>query len=138
MSRTIIPYDPKLKLLARKLRNQSTQSEIRLWHYLKGKQLYGFDFHRQKPIDHFIVDFFCHEVMLAIELDGYTHDFEQTYQKDMQKQEQLTQLGIHLLRFSDSDVMVNTEGVVSTIKDWIKTTHPLIPSQEGKLDRASS
>lgn len=71
--RKIIPYDPKLKMLVRKLRNNSTLSEVLLWLELKGKQMKGYDFHRQKPIDNYIVDFFCHELMLAIEIGGISH-----------------------------------------------------------------
>ncbi|MGH7791777.1 MAG: endonuclease domain-containing protein [Thermodesulfobacteriota bacterium] len=55
--RTIIPYGPKLKELARKLRKSSTLSEVLLWQHLKGKQMLGYDFHRQRPIDNYIVDF---------------------------------------------------------------------------------
>lgn len=58
--RKIIYYNPKLKQLARKLRNNSTLSEILLWKYLKEKQMMGYDFHRQKPLDEYIVDFFCY------------------------------------------------------------------------------
>jgi len=54
--RTILPYNPKLKEYARKLRNNSTKSEVLLWNYLKRKQMKGFDFHRQKPIGNYIVD----------------------------------------------------------------------------------
>ncbi|MBU2542935.1 DUF559 domain-containing protein [Patescibacteria group bacterium] len=57
-NRKIFPYDPKLKELARELRNDSTIAEILLWKYLRGGQLKGYDFHRQKPLYHFIVDFF--------------------------------------------------------------------------------
>ncbi|MEX0360394.1 MAG: endonuclease domain-containing protein, partial [Allomuricauda sp.] len=64
--RKIIPYNPKLKELARQLRNNSTKAEIILWQKLKRKQLHGYDFHRQKPIDNYILDFFCHELMLGI------------------------------------------------------------------------
>jgi len=71
-----ISYHPKLKELARKLRNNSTKSEIKLWQYLKSKRMMGYDFHRQKPIDNYIVDFFCNKLQLAIELDGYTHTFK--------------------------------------------------------------
>lgn len=77
-----VNYNPKLKELARKLRNSSTKSEIKLWQYLKGKQMMGYDFHRQKPIDNFIVDFFCNKLKLVIELDGYTHKFEEVVDKD--------------------------------------------------------
>ena len=71
--RKIIPYNPKLKKLARKLRNKSTKSEVLLWNYLKGRQIKGFDFHRQKPIGNYIVDFYCSELLLAIEIDGESH-----------------------------------------------------------------
>ncbi len=83
--RKIIPYNPKLKEFARQLRNNSTKSEIYLWKHLKGKQMMGYDFHRQKPLDNFIVDFFCHELMLAIEIDGYTHIHEEVQDKDEKK-----------------------------------------------------
>ncbi|GAA3773950.1 hypothetical protein GCM10022271_02510 [Corallibacter vietnamensis] len=53
-----IYYNPKLKELARQLRNNATKSEIKLWTYLRRSQMYGYDFHRQKPIDEYIVDFF--------------------------------------------------------------------------------
>ena len=56
--RQIIPYNPKLKEIARQLRNNSTLSEVLLWLELKGKKMRGYDFHRQKPIDNYIVDFF--------------------------------------------------------------------------------
>ena len=79
--RKIIPYNPKLKQLARNLRNNSTKSEIFLWLQLKGKQMMGYDFHRQKPIDNYILNFFCHELMLGIELDGITHQWEETQKR---------------------------------------------------------
>ena len=99
MRRKIIPYNPFLKKLAQQLRNNSTQSEIKLWKALKGKTIYGYDFHRQKPIDNYIVDFFCQELMLAIELDGYSHQLEETYIKDVQKETRLKELGIYVLPF---------------------------------------
>jgi len=72
-SNNIIPYNPKLKSLARKLRKNSTLAEILVWMNIKGGVL-GCEFHRQVPVDEFIVDFYCHELKLAIEIDGYTHD----------------------------------------------------------------
>jgi very-short-patch-repair endonuclease len=71
----IIPYNPNLKQFARHLRNNSTLSEILLWKQIKNKA-FGIEFHRQVPIDEFIVDFYCHELMLAIEIDGISHDFK--------------------------------------------------------------
>jgi very-short-patch-repair endonuclease len=71
--RKIIPSNPHLKDLARELRNHSTLAEVLLWNQIKNKKLLGYDFHRQKPIDRFIVDFFCPDLMLAIEIDGASH-----------------------------------------------------------------
>jgi very-short-patch-repair endonuclease len=125
--REIIPYNPKLKLLARKLRNDSTKSEIFMWQMLKGKQFYGYDFHRQKPLDEYIVDFFCHELMLAIELDGFSHLFEETYKNDLKKTERLNQLGITVLHFWDQEVFNDTDNVFRTIENYreeYETTHP--------------
>jgi very-short-patch-repair endonuclease len=115
-----ISYNPKLTYTARHLRNNSTKAEVKLWSYLKGKQLKGYDFHRQKPIDNYIVDFFCNKMKLAIELDGYTHIFEEVYDKDKSKEKRLDELGITILRFKDEDVMNNIEGVLARIEDSIK------------------
>ena len=87
MSRnTIIPYNPKLKQFARELRNNSTLSEVLLWRQVKGQAL-KYEFHRQVPIDEFIVDFYCHELMLAIEIDGNSHNDKFNY--DMNRQMKL-------------------------------------------------
>lgn len=61
--KNILPYNPALKEKARELRNNSTKTEILLWRFLKGKQLRGYDIHRQKPIDEYIVDFFCTDLI---------------------------------------------------------------------------
>ena len=125
--RKIIPYNPKLKEFARQLRNKSTKSEIYLWKHLKGKQLMGYDFHRQKPLDNYIVDFFCHELMLAIELDGYTHQLEETMEKDEKKEKRLNELGVNVLRFQDGEVYNDVENVIRVIEAYIakyETTHP--------------
>jgi very-short-patch-repair endonuclease len=81
---TFIPYNPKLKILARQLRNNSTLSKVLLWNKIRGKAL-GYEFHRQVPIDEFIVDFFCHELLLAIEIDGSSHDYNFDYDDLRQK-----------------------------------------------------
>ncbi len=117
MRRKIIPYNSQLKEIARKLRNNSTLSEILLWRALKGKQMRGFDFHRQKPIDRFIVDFYCPDLFLAIEVDGISHEGKEEYDENRQKK--LESLGVHFLRFLDSDVKTNLDGVVAAIEEWI-------------------
>jgi very-short-patch-repair endonuclease len=134
MKRKIIYYNPRLKEYARWLRNHSTKAEIRLWHYLRKKQLRGYDFHRQKPIDEFILDFYCHELMLGIEVDGFTHNWEETQKKDKIKEERMKELGITILRFLDEEVMFDADNVMKKIEEYIdryEETHPPSPSQEG-------
>ena len=118
----IIPYNPKLKEFAKDLRNNSTLSEVLLWRCLKGKQMLGYDFDRQKPIDNYIVDFFCNELMLAVEIDGCTHDYKM--EEDAIRQERLETLGVKFLRYTDLDVKRNIEGVVHSIQNWIKAHTP--------------
>ena len=135
MKRIIIPYNPKLKQIARNLRNNSTISEILLWRALKGKQVRGFDFHRQRPIDNYIVDFYCHELSLAIEIDGISHD--EKMEQDHERQERLESLGVSFLRFSDLDVKRNLSGVVQTIEDWIDVHIPTPASPPVEGNRTS-
>jgi very-short-patch-repair endonuclease len=115
----LVSYSPKLKEFARKLRNNSTNSEIRLWSFLKGRQMKGYDFHRQKPVDRYILDFFCQELMMGIELDGWSHILDTTYQKDIKKEERMKELGITILRFSDEEVMQDIMNVIRTIEHYI-------------------
>lgn len=122
MSRRIIHYNPILTKLARNLRNNSTLAEIILWRELKGKKIRGFDFHRQKPINNFIVDFYCCELSLAIEIDGTSHNEKIEY--DRIRQIKLESLGVNVLRFTDWDVKKNLSGVVMAIEEWIDTQRP--------------
>ncbi|TYC01378.1 MAG: endonuclease domain-containing protein [Kosmotoga sp.] len=82
-----LPYNPKLKELARELRKNSTLAEVLLWNELKKKKLKGYRFIRQKPIGNYIVDFFCKELFLAIEIDGSTH-YEKG-EEDIRRQKEL-------------------------------------------------
>src|SRR4030066_938899 len=119
MKHQIIPYSPALKEKARELRNNSTHTEIILWGYLKCKQMKGCDFHRQKPIDNYIVDFFCNELMLAIEIDGVSHDFEEVYIKDMAREQRLESLGVRFLRFDDREVKRDVNNVPQALESGI-------------------
>ncbi len=122
----ILPYNPILKDLARELRNNSTLSEVLLWRHLKGRQMLGYDFDRQKPIDNFIVDFFCNELMLAIEIDGETHNYKVS--RDRERQKRLEGLGVWFLRFTDEEVKQNIEGVVAEIERWIRGNRQPTPA----------
>jgi len=116
--RTIIPYNPKLKQLARKLRNNSTKSEVILWNYLKGKQIKGYDFHRQRPIKNYIVDFYCSELKLAIEIDGESHYGNEV--KDEIRQKEIEKYGVSFLRFDESQIYFNLDGVMKVIENWVE------------------
>jgi very-short-patch-repair endonuclease len=112
MRHKILNYNPELKELARKLRKNSTLSEKLLWNYLKGKQINGFDF----DLDNYIVDFYCKELMLAIEIDGFTHSDKMD--SDKKRQQRLEKLGIKFFRFTDTEVRESPEGVAHIIKEW--------------------
>ena len=108
---TIIPYNPELKVRARELRNNSTFGEILLWNQIKKRKL-GIQFHRQVPIDFFIVDFYCHELQLAIEVDGSIHSHPQQKAKDIERQYRLERFGVDFIRINDSDVKKNMDSVI--------------------------
>ena len=118
MRKRIIPYEPHLKDLARELRRRSTLAEILLWRQLKGKRMLGYDFDRQKPIDHYILDFFCAKLKLAIEIDGESH--WQIGEEDRKRQSRLEELGIRLLRFPDIMVKRDMKNVLNSIQAWIE------------------
>ena len=119
----IIPYNPILKERARQLRQNMTPGEVKLWQHLKGKQMCGYDFDRQRPIDQYIVDFYCKRLMLAIEIDGSSHDSQERQHRDEERQARLESLGVRFLRFREEEVCREIEGVLRVIEEWIKT-HP--------------
>ena len=124
MPRKIIPYNPKLKELAKKLRKNMTLGEVLLWNELKQKKILGFDFDRQKPIDNYIVDFYCKDLQLAIEVDGDSHNFEEVYEKDVVRQQKLESLGVQFLRFDDIETKRDMNNVLRTIEVWITKNSP--------------
>jgi very-short-patch-repair endonuclease len=124
MKNKIIPYNPKLKEYAKELRNNSTLSEILLWQKIKSKAL-GVQFHRQIPLGEYIVDFYCHELQLAIEIDGESHLYKYDY--DLKRQGELEQLGVSFIRFSDIDIKKNMFSVELSLEQFIfglKEKHP--------------
>jgi very-short-patch-repair endonuclease len=130
--RKIIPYYPNLVDHAKELRKNMTLGEIALWREIKSKKL-GFRFNRQIPIDEYIVDSYCKDLQLAIEIDGAIH-FEEGHQgKDLKRQKRLESLGVNVIRFSDLDVKNNLSWVLEEISNTITHLKPTPnPSQEGK------
>lgn len=131
-------YNKNLKSFAREHRNEGTRAEIRLWkEVLSRKQMLGFQFLRQRPIDRFIADFFCKELKLVIEVDGYTHHFEETHEKDLIKERRLLELGYTTIRFKDEEVLNEIERVkeiiVWKIED-LRINRPPFPPSPPKIN----
>jgi very-short-patch-repair endonuclease len=106
----------KLRLIlgSRLLRKKSTRSENILWKYLSNRGMIGYKFRRQHPINRFILDFYCPEKKLAIEIDGKIHNNKKDY--DQARQELLENMGISFLRFSNEEVKLNIDMVLRSIK----------------------
>ena len=102
------------------LRNNMTKAEIFLWSKLKRKQLSGYKFRRQYSINNYVVDFFCPEIKLAIELDGAVHGYESNIRKDKKRQNEIEALGIKVLRFSNCDIFENMDEVLNNIANNCK------------------
>lgn len=114
----VLPYNNSLKEKARYLRKNSTLSEVLLWRELKGKKL-GYDFHRQKPIDSYIVDFYCADLQLAIEIDGESHYGK--YEYDTKREERLKSLGVTVIRFKDIEIKKYLDIVINKIQKFLPT-----------------
>lgn len=107
------------KKYRRELRSHLTPAEAKLWNHLKNRQLLGKKFRRQAGIGNYIVDFYCPEKHLAVELDGSPHDTEQGYLKDQERTRLLEGKGIKLIRFENKDILNNTQGVLEEIKKYL-------------------
>jgi very-short-patch-repair endonuclease len=108
-----IYYNPKLKERARELRRNLTYIERLLWKHLKGGQLLGYKFQRQKPIDDYIVDFYCSKLLLVIEIDGISHDGKQKY--DKKRENRLKSIGLNVIRIDGYYVLKNVTGTLEII-----------------------
>jgi len=106
---------PELIARAKQLRRPLTPQEAKLWQHLKTKQFYGLKFRRQHPIQRFILDFYCHEKQLVIEIDGGGHAEPAQQRYDQSRTEWLEQQGLRVIRFTNRDVDHNLEGVLLEI-----------------------
>ncbi len=126
-----------------------TFSEVKLWMLLNKFQMMGYDFDRQRPILNYIVDFYCKDLQLVIEVDGITHMDINAVTKDEVRDEDLNNYGITVLRFNALDVLHNSAACYENIEGWIleyekvngveahvlkrrKPTPPLAPLQGGE------
>jgi very-short-patch-repair endonuclease len=99
------------------MRRDATSTETRLWRLLKNRQLGGWKFRRQHPVGPFVLDFYCHEAKLAIEVDGGGHKAQPQRARDAARTRALNAENIRILRFWDSEVTSDMEGVAARIWD---------------------
>ncbi len=111
----MLKYNTNLKTPARKLRTDMTDAERLLWSRLRGKQILGVQFYRQKPLGPYIVDFHAPAAKLVVELDGSQHFDEAGQVSDRRRDAYLETLGLRVLRFDNLQVLKETEAVLETI-----------------------
>ena len=110
-----LPYNKNLVPRAKELRKNMTLAEKKLWYdYLRD---FKYRVHRQRPIDNFIVDFYCPQLKLVIEVDGDSHYTENAQECDRQRTEILQGYGLKVIRFNNHDVLDNLAGVVTIIEE---------------------
>jgi very-short-patch-repair endonuclease len=114
----------------RQLRREQTDAEKLLWYSLRNRQLFGLKFRRQYPVGPYILDFYCYEHRLCIELDGGQHYESTGIQYDEQRQAFLTSHSIHTQRFSNRDVLQHLEGVLLQIAEAVKPLTPTLSRRE--------
>jgi len=104
---------------ARRLRSKETPTELKLWECLKGKQTSGLRFRRQHPIETFIVDFYCHKAKLVIEIDGKIH--LRNSESDKNRTAEIEKHGLKVIRFTNNDIMENSDMVLNEISRVLKS-----------------
>jgi very-short-patch-repair endonuclease len=114
--------------LAKGLRRNQTEAEVKVWSSLKAKNINGIKFRRQQPIGNYIVDFVSFEAKLIIEIDGGQHNETPAIEKDERRTKWLESQGFQVLRFWNNDVTENPDGVLKTIYEALENRpHPLLP-----------
>jgi very-short-patch-repair endonuclease len=109
-----LPYNPNLKEKAKELRRSGNLSEVLFWQKVKRKQFCGLDFDRQKIIGNYIVDFYCKDLGVVIEIDGKSHDEKKEY--DEEREKYLKSLGLKVYHITDIEVKTNLEAKI----EWLR------------------
>lgn len=106
---------------ANALRKEMTEAEQALWSKIRKRQILGYKFRRQHPINQFIADFYCHEKRLVLEVDGGYHSEAFQAEHDEQRTYELEKLGIKVVRFGNEEIMMDMEGVIEKIREFLST-----------------
>ena len=123
-------YNKNLKPLAAELRKNMTDAERLVWSKVRRKQLRGLQFYKQKILGEYIVDFYCHEANLVIEIDGGQHYTDEKIQSDKIRDKNLNRQGLTVLRYSNLDVLQNIDGVLEDIYQKIIPLNPPLQKEE--------
>lgn len=115
----MLPYNKNLKKFAGELRSNQTEAETFLWLKLRKRQLKNSRFYRQRIICNYIVDFYCPDSKLVIEIDGGQHYSEPGLTKDASRDQHLKDLGLRVMRVSSREVFENTAGVLEKIYEQL-------------------
>ena len=110
---------PKIFSNAKKLRDNATEAEEKLWLAVKNNQIEGFKFRRQHPLSFYIADFYCHALKLVIEIDGGYHLTEEQQLLDEERTKNIEFQGLKVIRFTNEEVLIQLSEVIDTIKAFI-------------------
>ncbi len=121
---------PKIFENARFLKAVQTKAEEVLWRRVRARKVNGFKFRRQHPIDHYIVDFYCHECRLVVEVDGKIHEQNDNPDYDKYRTQVLSNAGLTVIRFTNDQVLRNTDFVLNEIRKHL--TSPPAPLRGGE------
>lgn len=115
--------------LAKQLRNNQTEAELFLWGHLNFITISGVRFKRQHPILYFIADFYCHKAKLIIEVDGGYHNLPEQYIYDKNRDKELEEFGLKVIRFTNEQVFNNIENVLNIIEEEINNKLMPVPKR---------
>ena len=114
------PFRSVLRGRARTMRQHLTPAETRLWSCIRNDQLDGLRFRRQRVIGPYVADFTCPALMLIVEVDGDSHTDPEQMRRDDERSEYFVRHGLHVLRFTNVEVLTNIDGVVAEVRRWAR------------------
>lgn len=116
----------KLFEFSKALRRNQTEAEEIIWQCLRNRKILNFKFRRQHPVGKYIADFYCHDAKLIIEIDWEIHNNPENQEYDQKRTDQLNDIGITVIRFTNEDVIKGLDEVINIIKNY------LLPENKGK------
>jgi very-short-patch-repair endonuclease len=117
----------------RRLRNDMTASERRLWTQLRSRQFHSLRFRRQHGIGPYIVDFYCPALLLVLEVDGDTHGNQSQTERDCERTDYFRSLGLHVLRYTNTEILENLDGVLEDLTKKLKGLTPQVQAGRRNL-----